>query len=337
MRVLVLGGTGSISREIVSEIVARGHEATVFNRGVREAPLPAGVRTITGDRTDRAFFERALEGERFGAVIDMIAYNPEDAESTLQALAGRAGQFIFTSSVACAKRPFHRMPPIREEEVEYVDDPANGYGYNKGRMERFLVGRFSEAPITIVRPSLTFGRGGNNIGIFRQNFGLVKRMREGKRVVLFGDGETPMNFTFTPDIARGYAAILGNRKALGQIYHLVTEEYSTWNDLYRAIGSAAGAEPEIVHLPTELLVAAAPKLNAHLSDDKHWVNLFDSSKARRDLDFRPQLTLESGFRWILEWYDGGHDRAIKEEVDRFEDDLVALYDRFKAEISGRLS
>ncbi len=337
MKVLVVGGTGSISREIVAELIARGHDTTVFNRGLREAALPHGVRTITGDRTDRASFERALGGEGFDAVIDMIAYNPEDAESTLRALRGRAGQLIFTSSVACSKRPFRRMPPIREEEVEYVDDPANGYGYNKGRMERYLIERFSEAPITIVRPSLTFGRGGNNIGIFRQNFGLVKRMRDGKRVVLFGDGESPMNFTFTPDIARGYAAILGNRKAYGRIYHLVSDEYSTWNDLYRAIGNAAGADPEIVHLPTELLVAAAPKLNAHLYDDKHWVNLFDSSKARQDLDFRPHLALESGFRWILEWYDGGHDTAIKADVDRFEDELVELYDRFKAEISGRLS
>jgi nucleoside-diphosphate-sugar epimerase len=341
MKALVLGGTGSISREIVEQLVAAGHETTVYNRGQRETGMPLQVKKIIGDRFNYPAFEAQMAEHRFDVVFDMISYTAEDMASALRAFDGRTGHLIVTSSIACYKRPFRKMPPIPEEGNEYFDDPSNAYGYNKALLEQYLfaqIPKLKDLKVTVVRPCLTFGKGGNNLGIFRQNYGLVQRMRDGKPVVLFGDGQTPMSFSFTPDVARGYVLIAGNPKAYGQVYHLNSMEYTTWQDLYQTIGRVAtGKEPEIVHIATDLLLAAAPELNSHLYHDKQWVNLYDASKAGRDLGFSCQLTVADGLKWLIGWWDAGHDQLVKADVDRFEDELVALYRKWEKEIAGKLS
>ncbi len=339
MKVLVIGGTGSISREVVQQLVTAGYETTVYNRGQRVAQIDATVRRLSGDRFDYAAFEAQMAQERFDVVIDMIAYTDQDAASTVRAFRGRAEQLIITSSIACYKRPFHKLPPISEAGNEYFDSQDNLYGLNKAKLEQYLFAvmpELDDLKITIVRPSLTFGRGGNNLGIFRQNYGLVKRIREGKPVVMFGDGQTPMNFTFTPDAAAGYVALVGKPQSYGQAYHVNSMEYATWESLYQTLGKVVGRAPQIVHIPTELLYAAAPNLNSHLYHDKQWVNLFDSTKAQREVGFAPKLTVEAGLRWLVEWYDVGNEQVVKAEIEEFEDKLVALHGQWKQEISGLL-
>lgn len=335
MKVLVLGGTGNISRQIVPALLEKGHEVTVYNRGQREADLPGEVRRITGDRFNRPAFESRMAVEKFDAVIDMICYEPEDASSTLRSFGNRSSQIIFTSSVACYQRPSRVMPPFKEDEIEYCDDPTNSYGYKKALMEKYII---TEAPKyhglvwNIIRPALTYGRGGVNFGVFRQNYGLVQQMRAGKPVVIFGDGQVPMSFSFTPDVACGYVALLGNHKAANQIYHLNSMEYATWNILYQKLGQVIGVTPQLIHIPTDLLYAAAPIMNGHLFFEKQYVNIFDSSKAVRDLDFAPEFTLEIGLRWLLEWWESGHAPEIKEEIEEFEDELVKLYRQWERQI-----
>jgi nucleoside-diphosphate-sugar epimerase len=340
MNILILGGTGNISRQIVPVLLEQGHEVAVYNRGRREADLPDGVRRISGDRSDRSAFEAQMAGERFDAVIDMICFNPEDAASTLRAFTGRTGQIIFTSSVACYQRPSKVSPPFKEDEMEYCDDPAHAYGYKKALMEKHII---AEAPKqkgliwSIVRPALTFGRGGANFGIFRQNYGLVQRIRSGKPVIVFGDGQSPMSFSFTPDVARGYAALIGNEKADGQIYHLNSMEYLTWDVFYRTLGRVLGTAPQIIHIPTDLLYAADPAMNGHLFFEKQYVNFFDSSKAARDLGFAPQFTLESGIRWLLEWWESGHAPEVKLEIEAFEDEMAKLYWQWERQVAGKMN
>jgi nucleoside-diphosphate-sugar epimerase len=340
MNILILGGTGNISRQIVPVLLEQGHEVAVYNRGQREAELPDGVRRISGDRFDRPAFESQMAGERFDVVIDMICFTAEDAASTLRAFAGRTGQMVFTSSVACYQRPSKVLPPFKEDEIEYCNDPAHAYGHKKALMEKHII---VEAPKqkglswSIIRPALTFGRGGANFGIFRQNFGLVQRIRAGKPVVIFGDGQVPMSFSFTPDVARGYAALIGNPKSDGQIYHLNSMEYLTWDIFYQTLGKVIGTAPQIIHIPTDLLYAADPVMNGHLFFEKQYVNLFDSSKAARDLGFAPRFTLESGIRWLVEGWESGQAPEIKAEVDKFEDELAELYRQWERQVTGKMN
>ncbi len=328
MKVLVLGGTGVISREIVRQFVAKGDEVAVFNRGSK-APSASGVEQLVGDRMRREEFEAAMQRTRYDVVIDMICFTADDARSTARAFGGNAGHIVVTSSIAAYQRPYRSVPTVEAMETLW-DDPVFPYALNKAEMEKALWKSIKQdkLPITIVRPSLTYGPGAANIGVLRQNFGIVDRIRRGKRLVMFGDGCTPWTFTFVPDLAKGYVAIAGNARTFGEDYHVTGEERRIWNDLYLEFGRLVGKAPTIVHVPSELLRSAAPNLCSHLYFEKTYAGLFDNSKLRSAVpDFKADITLHEGLKSILAWYEA-EAHSVDPEKDALEDRLLALYDDY---------
>ena len=334
MNVLLLGGTGVISREIVRQMLAAGHAVTVFNRGSRSLPSSGAVRQLVGDRRNRAEFEAAMRQTRYDVVIDMICFNADDARSTIRAFGGNAGQIIVTSSVAAYKRPYHSVPTVEANEALW-DDPVFPYAFDKAEMERVLrdAVQREHLPITIVRPSLTYGPGAANIGVLRQNYGIVDRIRRGKPLVMFGDGSTSWSFTFVPDLAKAYVGLAGNPKSLGEDFHVTSEERNVWEDLYLEFGRLVGITPEIIHLPSELLRKAAPNLCSHLYFEKTYAGLFDNTKLRSVIpDFRATISLHDGLKSILAWYEA-EAHEVDPEKDTLEDRLVELHREF----AGRLA
>ncbi len=335
MKALILGGTGVISRAITERLLANGHEVVLFNRGTKSLPFGNKVRTIHGDRSKAGGLETAVGAEKFDAVIDMICFNRKDAEETVRVFRGRAGQIVITSSVAAYKRPYKSLP-IREDAEELFEDPSFGYAFHKAELERFLwdVIRREKLPITIIRPSLTYGAGALNIGVLRQNYGIVDRIRKGKPLVMFGDGQNPWQFTFVEDLAKAYAGILGNPKAYGQAYHPVSDEIRRWEDLYLVLGSLVGVEPRIVHFSSELLMKAAPNLCAHLYFEKTYPGVFDNGKTRTAVpDFKATTSFRDGMAAILAWWEK-EANVVDPEKDKLEDDLAALHTEFAGRLSG---
>jgi len=335
MKVLVLGGTGVISREIVKLLLVNNHEVTIFNRGNKQLSFSGDVRQITGDRLNHEEFEASMQKEQFDVVIDMICFNEEDAKSTLRAFGGNTGHLIICSSIAAYKRPYKTVPTVEEAE-ELFDNPTFGYAFHKADMERYLWKEIAEKqlPITIIRPSLTFGPGAANIGILRQNYGIVDRIRKGKSLVMFGDGSTPWNFTFTPDLAKGFVGVAGNKKTYGKAYHITNEDRHLWEDLYLEFGRIVGKEPKIVHIPSELLYKAAPNLCAHLYFEKTYTGLFDNTNIKRDVpEFEATISLHQGLQTILDWYET-EAHTIDPEKDALEDKLVNLYESWAEQIAN---
>ena len=237
-----------------------------------------------------------MRRESFDAVIDMICFNEADARSTIAAFRGRTDQIVVCSSVAAYRRPYRSVPTVESAESLY-DDPTFAYAYHKAQAERFLdeVVRSQQLPITIIRPSLTYGVGAANVGVLRQNYGIVDRIRKGKPLVMFGDGSTPWSFTFAPDLAKAFVGVLGNPPTYGQAYHACSEERCRWEDLYLEFGKVLGIEPQIVHIPSELLRVADPELFSHLYFEKTFVGLFDNSKIRSVVpDFVCDISLHDG-------------------------------------------
>jgi nucleoside-diphosphate-sugar epimerase len=328
VKVLVLGGTGVISRSIVELALAEGHEVTIFNRGSKSL-FSNDVKCILGDKSNQEQFRELMSRQQFDAVIDMISFAAADVEFTLDALKGRTGQFIVCSSTAAYKRPYHTVPTVEDAE-ELCESQAFPYAYHKADMERYLKGvsTTEQAPITIIRPSLTYGIGGSNLGVLRQNYNIVHRIRSGKPLVMFGDGTIPWSFSFAPDVAKAFVGAIGNDRMYGQSYHATSEEVHIWKDLYLEFGNLLGAEPKLVHMSSEVLHEANPGLFAHLYYEKCYSGLFDNSKLKRDLPgYKASISLAQGLKMMLEWYESAN-LAIDMDKERMEDRLVDLHARF---------
>jgi nucleoside-diphosphate-sugar epimerase len=335
MKILILGGTGVISRAITEKLMQDGREVVLFNRGTKDSHTPRGVRGLKGDRARPGEMESALGAEKFDVVIDMICFNKKDAEETVRVFRGRAAHIVITSSIAAYKRPYKSLP-VREDAEELVEDPVFPYAFHKAEMERYvrdLVSR-DKLPITLIRPSLTYGAGAANIGVLRQNYGIIDRIKKGKPLVMFGDGQNPWQFTFVEDLAKAYAGVAGNPKTYGRAYHAASEETVRWDDLYLEFGRLVGKTPEILHIPSELLLKAAPNLCAHLYFEKTYPGIFDNTNIRSAAPgFKATTSFRDGLAGILAWWEK-EANTVDPEKDKLEDDLAELYRDFAGKISG---
>ena len=325
MRILVLGGTGVISRAIVSEGLKAGHEMITLNRGTRKVNFPGIPRLIRADWRDAAAYRESTLGLQVDAVIDVLSQSREDAERTMTCFGGETRQWIFTSTSCAYAKPFARYP-VREAETTPWSDPAYAYPYRKAQMEAWLFARMkdSQAPVTIIRPSLTYGEGCANIGVLRQNVNILYRLRQGKPLLLYDDGRTVFTFTFAPDLARGYLACCGNPAAYGQDFHITSENRAEMAEYYRVFGKIAGCEPVFAYLPSRRLYELDPVMFDHIWFEKRFDHIFSLDKIRTACpDWAPRIGLEEGLRHMVGWWES-EGLLPDPEKDALEDRLTAL-------------
>jgi len=335
MKVLVIGGTGVISRAIVPQLLAKQHEVTLYNRGSKSLSFAGQVRQITGDRADRETFKATLQKESFDVVIDVVCFYEPDAHSTIKTFSDRVQQIIVCSSIAAYKRPYQTVP-VREDAESLWDDPIFPYAFNKAAVDRYLQAMIRDLglPITIIRPSLTWGPGNANFGVLRQNYGVVDRIRNGKPLLMCGDGNNPWSFTFVDDLAKAFVGAVGNQRTFGQHYHATSEEPTMWKDLYLEIGRILGKEVRLFHLPSQVLYHADPNLCTHLYYEKTYPGLFDNSKIRRDIpEFQPTISLNQGLRSLISWFEA-EANAIDPEKGALEDRLFEVHRSLMQQVDG---
>jgi nucleoside-diphosphate-sugar epimerase len=320
MKVLVIGGTGLISTAIVKQLVERGDAVTIYNRGRTPKRIPGGVEVLTGDRSQYARFEEQLQGQnrRFDAVIDMMAFQPEDARSLLRAVRGRARQIVVCSTTCVYGGPMTRLPADDAEPHRPVTD----YGRQKSEIEAILLNADGQDGLrtTVLRPSFTTGEGATASGVLFDDT-TVERIRQGRPVIVHGDGRTRWAVAHVSDVARGFVNALENPKAFGQAYHLTSHEHTDWDGVFAALGEAAGRAPELVHLPTEWLSGVAPRRSVGVKYIYQYDSIYDNSKAERDLGFRTTVSTVETFRRQIRWMEeSGKVQPI--EQDQFEDVMI---------------
>lgn len=318
MRLLIIGGTGNISREITRQAAEAGYEVVLFNRGQRaDADTSKASKVILGDRTIPGELANKLKGLEFDAVIDMISFNADDAKTTLEAIGDRTGHMIFTSSVAVYAEPPRRIPIIEDGAVLRTEG-SFPYGFEKANMERYLKTVTTKFPITIIRPSLTFGVGCSNIGILRQNANIVRRIMDDKPLVMMGDGTNPWTFTFSPDLARAYVLSICNPATFGRTFQVTSGFVHIWDDLYNVIGDILCKKPRIIHVPSEMLNEIDSSLFGHLQMEKKYFGYFDCSSFRKAVpEWKPEYDLRRGMEMICSWWkENGY--PYEEEKDRLE-------------------
>lgn len=319
MRIVVIGGTGNISRPIVKLLLQQGHEVTCYNRGKGQPP-PEGAQLLIGDRYDRESYETTMQRKKFDAAIDMIGFSVEDAESNLRAFKD-IGQFIHTSTV-CTYGIHYDWMPVSED---HILRPTTDYARAKAAMDALYLGAYYRDgfPVTVIRPSTTHGP---KQGLIRQvawDFSWIDRVRKGKPIVVCGDGLALHQFLHVNDAAPGFVGVLGKQQCIGQVYNLVNRGYTTWADYHRAAMRVIGHEVELVGVPL-VDIRAVKVPHSEICEEIFAHNVYYSAeKLFRDVpEFHPQMTLEDQIADILSAMDAEGRVPNSDEIN-WEDKLIA--------------
>jgi nucleoside-diphosphate-sugar epimerase len=323
MNVLIIGGTGLISRGIVKHLVQRRANITVFNRGQRGVQLPGDVKTIVGDRNRFDEFAATFKDRRFDVVIDMICFTPEQATSAVATFAGRCEQFIFCSTV-CTYGV--KVPANVFIDETFPQEPISGYGKNKVECERIFTAaqRDGKFKTTIVRPSHTYGEGNPMIDNLEFDTVAWDRIERGQPVLCAGDGLGLWVSTHRDDCGKLFAYAAGNSKTYGQSYNATHDHHVTWRDYYKQVAAAIGREAQLLFAPAAWIVKHDAKRFGLLREITAFHGAYDSSKARRDVpEFRCEIGLEGGARATLEdqrkrgaWKSSAGDALYQSMVDQ---------------------
>jgi nucleoside-diphosphate-sugar epimerase len=317
MKVLFVGGTGIISSACAELALARGVELHLLCRGkTATRPPPPGAKIWGVDINDGARVREALGSHRFDAVVDFIAFTPEQIERDLELFRGRTRQYVFISSASAYQTPPSRLPVT---ESTPLDNPVWRYSRNKIACEERLVRAYREEkyPITIVRPSHTYDK---TLLPMEGGYTVVERMRQGKPVVVHGDGTSLWTLTHHRDFANAFLGLLGNDGALGEVFHITSDEALSWNRIFELVAEAAGAVPNLVHVPSDLIAAYDRDWGDSLLGDKTHSMVFDNTKVKRLVpEFTAKIPFAHGAREIMAYYDGD---AARREIDARHDALL---------------
>ena len=327
MKVLFIGGTGVISSACSRLAVNRGIDLYLFNRGQTSRPMPDGVRILQGDIHDRASAERALGDATFDVVANWISFTPEHVEADIDLFRDRTGQYVFISSASAYQKPLSSLPIT---ESTPLHNPFWAYSRAKMACEQRLMRAYREDqfPVTIVRPSHTYDR--TMVPLLGQ-YTDIDRMRKGKKVIVHGDGTSLWVLTHHEDFAKGFVGLLGNHRAIGHAFHITSDELLTWNQIYAILARAAGVEPQIVHVPSDVIAAFDPEIGAGLLGDKAHSVIFDNNKIKRLVpDFAATIPFSQGAREIVAWFDADPtQQVVDKQTSQLIDTIIAVYEAIR--------
>jgi nucleoside-diphosphate-sugar epimerase len=329
MKILFIGGTGIISTASTALAAQRGFDLTLLTRGQHEPKLPPGVKTLIADVND-ASINQKLAHESFDAVVDWIAYTPADIERDLKLFQGRTRQFVFISSTSAYQKP---QTHYLMTESTPLANPHWEYSRNKIACEERLMQAYRDDgfPVTIVRPSLTYGETLIPLVLnsWQQSYTAVDRMLRGQKMVVPGDGSSLWVVTHNTDFAKGLVGLLGHQQAIGHAFHITSDEVLTWDQLFRIVGAAAGVEPQLVHIPSDFIAACVPEKEGTLTGDKSVSVVFDNSKIKRFVPgYCATTSFAEGIQQSLAWFDADPSRKqIDHQVNATMDKLISAYEK----------
>jgi nucleoside-diphosphate-sugar epimerase len=332
MKILFIGGTGLISSACSMEAVKRGDDLTILNRNMTgKFPIPPGAKFVKCDvHWDEAALSQMLNKTHFDVVVDWIAYNVDDIERDIRLFTGKVGQFVFISSAsAYQKPPAHYL--ITEETP--LENPFWDYSRNKIACEERLMKecRHTGFPVTIVRPSLTYGPSQIPlcVGSWQHPYTIIDRIKKGRKIIIPGDGTSLWVLTWNGDFAVGLLGLLCCGKAIGQAYHITSDEVLTWNQIYAEVGRAVGMDLKVVHVPSELIAAYDPGAIGNLLGDKANSAVFDNRKIKQLIpDFTCTVPWSEGVRQAISWFESDPLRCtIDEKANEVWDQIICAYEQ----------
>ncbi len=340
MKALFIGGTGTISTAIVKKLAEDPNwEVWLLNRGNRSDVVPEGVHQIVADIYDEADVEEKLGDLKFDVVSEFIGFTVDRVEGDYRLFKDRTRQYMYISSASAYNKPA-RSYVITEGTT--LANPHWEYSRNKIACEEFLMKKYREEgfPVTIIRPSHTYDERNVPLGVHGKKgfYQVIKRMQEGKPVIIQGDGTSLWTVTFNKDFATGYIGLMGNPHAIGEAFQITGDETLTWNQIYETIAEALGVELKAYHISSEYLSVVGDKygfdFEGSLIGDKAASVVFDNSKLKRAVpDMKTTIRFDQGVRIALDYVLSHPECQVEDtEFDEWCDRVIEAVERSKEEI-----
>lgn len=303
MKALFIGGTGTISTDVVALAQQRGWEITLLNRGSKK--VPEGTRSIIANINDEEAVAKAIANENYDVVAQFIGYTAEDVQRDIRLFRNKTKQYIFISSASAYQKP---LADYRITESTPLSNPYWQYSRNKIEAEEVLMSAYRSDgfPVTIVRPSHTYNGTKPPVCVHgsKGNWQILKRILDGKPVIIPGDGTSLWTLTHSKDFAKGYVGLMANPHAIGNAFHITTDESMTWNQIYQTIADTLGKPLNALHVPSDFLARHGENYNfkGELLGDKASTVVFDNSKIKRLVpDFVCNISMADGLRQAVQF------------------------------------
>ena len=338
-KALFIGGTGTISTAIVKRLVSDPEwEVRVLNRGNRSSVLPEGVKLITADINDEVDVLEKIGDETFDCVCEFIGFTVDHVERDYRLFKGKTKQYIYISSASAYHKP---AASYVITEGTTLANPYWEYSRNKIACEEFLMKKYKEEgfPVTIVRPSHTYDERNIPLGVHGKKgpWQVIRRMLDGKPVIIQGDGSSLWTVTWNADFAIGYTGLMGNRHAIGEAFQITSDETLTWDQIYQTIADTLGVELKAYHVSTDFLRAVGDPLGfdftGALLGDKSVSVVFDNSKIKKIVpDMTTHVPFNSGVKTALDYVLSHKEECQIEdpEFDAFCDKVIDTLEKAKA-------
>jgi nucleoside-diphosphate-sugar epimerase len=321
MKVLFIGGTGVISSACAELAITRGIDLYLLNRGQSFRPPPNGAKILTADIRDPGQTAKILANHTFDVVVNWIAFNEEHINTDLALFQGKTKQYVFISSASAYQTPPQSLPVTESTPLE---NPYWQYSRDKMACEKRLIlaNQENDFPVTVVRPSHTYDQ--TKLPL-QGGWTIVDRMRKGKKIIVHGDGTSIWVLTHHRDFARGFVGLLGHPDAIGEIFHITSDELLTWNQIFEMIANAAGTTPDIVHIPSEVIAGYDQEWGDGLLGDKMHSMIFDNSKIKKFVpEFSAEIAYKDGVKEIMAWYNNNPDyQTVNQEFNRLIEKIIS--------------
>ena len=336
MKILMIGGTGTISSAITRQLAEGGHEMWLLNRGTRKSEVPDNVRQIIADIADTSAVLAGLPAEPFDAVCEFIGFVPSQLERDIRLFRGRTRQYVYISSASAYNKPAANHVIT---EGTTLANPHWEYSRNKIACEELLMREYRDNgfPVTIVRPSHTYCERGVPVSVhgLKGSWQVLKRMMEGKAVIVQGDGSSLWTLTWNEDFARGFIGLLGNPKAIGEAFQIMSDERLTWTQVYECVANALGVTVKPYYVASSFLAAVAPKewdFEGNLLGDKSVTVAFDCTKLKRAVPgFQATTRFDQGVRRCVSYILAHPELQVEDpEFDAWCDKVIAAQEQAKS-------
>lgn len=332
MKVLFIGGTGIISSACSELALSRGHELFILNRSVStKYPLPEGATFLKGDfYADESHLTSLLNAHHFDAVVDYIAFAPQDIERDLRLFRDKTDQFVFISSASAYQKPVQNYLITEETPLE---NPFWEYSRNKIACEELLMKEYRDNgfPVTIIRPSHTYGHSQIPFALssWLHPWTVIDRVKRGEKVIIPGDGTSLWVLTWNSDFAKGLLGLLGNDKAIGEAFQITSDQVLSWDQIHFEVYQALGLEPNVVHIPSDYIARFDEGAVGGLIGDKSNSVVFDNSKIKRFVpDFNCEVDWSTGVRKSLAWFDAHPEfQTVDADANAMWDQIIAAYEQ----------